>query len=42
MHFYPIAPQIVAERRNRYERAARRRRMVSGVGPERRNRYRAH
>jgi hypothetical protein len=40
MHFYPVAPEIAAERRGRYERAARRRRMVSGVDGERHNRRR--
>jgi hypothetical protein len=38
MHFHPVASEIAAGRRDRYERAARRRRLVSGVVAERRNR----
>jgi hypothetical protein len=41
MHFYPVAPEVAADRRDRYERAARRRQMVSGVGAVRPNRRRA-
>ena len=40
MHFYPVAPEVAADRRNRYERSARRRRTISHVAAGRRNRRR--